>query len=104
MLVSGKNCYFRFNNLKLVIRLKLKTDINYQISTYEKVEETCSGIAVTSSNRDCFKRLEFILQNHEKNDCFRHHGLRGNVTKCEALKYLIQSKVRTLMQFSGLTN
>ena len=59
---------------------------------------------MTSSNRDCFKRLEFILQNHEKNDCFRHHGLKGNVTKCEALKYLIQGGVPTLIQFDGLIN
>ena len=44
------------------------------------------GLVIQSNQRSCYRRLQQVRNNHE-DKCF---GLRGNVTDCEILKYLIK--------------
>ena len=54
------------------------------------VDFTCAdGLVIQSNQRSCYRRLQQLRNNHA-DKCFAKYGLKGNVTDCELVKYMVK--------------
>ena len=45
---------------------------------------------ILSKSRSCFRRFGQVKKYYHEDNCFADYGLKGNVTDCQIIKYLIQ--------------